>query len=82
MHAELRLGTDTLLLSDGMAQGKPRFEGSALSITVTDPAEAARIFAAMGEGGRVQMPLGPTFFARSFGMVADRFGVSWMILAA
>lgn len=45
-------------------------------------AEAQRLFSALGDGGQVQMPLGKTFFASSFGMVADRFGVSWMITVA
>jgi PhnB protein len=35
----------------------------------------------LSDGGTVQMPLGKTFFASSFGMVADRFGVGWMVMA-
>jgi PhnB protein len=60
--------------------GQPSFEGFALTLTLPDEAEADRLFAALGEGGQVQMPLTPTFFSPRFGMVADRFGVSWMIL--
>ena len=42
--------------------------------------EAKRLFDALSDGGQVQMPLGKTFFASSFGMVADKFGVSWMVI--
>jgi PhnB protein len=48
---------------------------------VDDDAEAERLFAALADGGQVQMPLAKTFFASSFGMVADRFGISWMAFA-
>ena len=79
MHARLRIGDGTVLASDGRCQGRPRFEGFALSLTARDEAEAERLFGALAEGGQVQMPLASTFFSPSFGMVADRFGVSWMI---
>ncbi len=82
MHASLRIGDATVLASDGRCQGRPSFEGFSLSLTGPDEAEAERLFAALGEGGRVQMPLGKTFFSPRFGMVADRFGVSWMIYVA
>jgi PhnB protein len=62
--------------------GKPGFQGFSLSLAVANDAEAERVFAALGEGGQVQMPLTKTFFASRFGMVADRLGVSWMILVA
>lgn len=81
MHASFRIGETTLMASDGRAAGKPMFQGFSLSLSVPTDAEAQRLFNALGEGGQVQMPLAKTFFASSFGMVADRFGVSWMILA-
>jgi PhnB protein len=80
MHASFRIGETTLLASDGRCQGKPSFQGFALSLSVPNEAEADRKFAALADGGQVQMPLGKTFFAPRFGMVADRFGVSWMII--
>lgn len=79
MHAAFRIGETTLLASDGMCSGRPSFAGFSLSLTAADDAEAERRFAALAEGGEVQMPLARTFFASSFGMVTDRFGVSWMI---
>ena len=80
MHAALRIGGSTLMLSDGMCGGQPKFEGMSLSLTVAGDAEAARVFAALADGGQVQVPLAPSFFASSFGMLADRFGVNWMVV--
>ena len=79
MHARLRIGDSAVLASDGRCQGRPSFEGFALSLTAPDEAAAERLFGALAEGGQVQMPLAKTFFSPRFGMVADRFGVSWMI---
>ncbi|MCW5772774.1 MAG: VOC family protein [Rhodospirillaceae bacterium] len=81
MHAAFRIGDTMLMASDGMCQGKPSFQGISLSLMARDDADAEKLFAALGDGGQVQMPMAPTFFASRFGMVADRFGVSWMILA-
>src|SRR5438105_1922722 len=80
MDATFRVRETTLLASDGRCRGNPNFQGFALSIAAANEAEAQRMFAALGDGGQVQMPLAKTFFAPSFGMVADRFGVSWMVL--
>jgi PhnB protein len=79
MHANLRIGDTTVFASDGRGLGHPEFRGFALSLTVSDEAEAGRLFTSLADGGQVQMPLTKTFFSPSFGMVADRFGVSWMI---
>jgi PhnB protein len=79
MHARVRIGDTMIMASDGRCQGKPEFQGFALSLTAADIADADRLFAALGDGGQVQMPLSETFFSPRFGMVADRFGVSWMI---
>jgi PhnB protein len=79
MHASLRIGDTTLLVSDGRCSGQLSFEGFALSLTAGDDAEAQRLFAALSDGGQVQMPLAKTFFSSKFGMVNDRFGVLWMV---
>ncbi|HLF96325.1 MAG TPA: VOC family protein [Methylococcaceae bacterium] len=81
MHANLRIGDTGLMASDGCSPEQPAFQGFSLTLAVADDAQAQRRFQALADGGQVQMPLGPTFFATSFGMVADRFGVSWMVLA-
>jgi PhnB protein len=80
MHASLRVGQTTIFASDGRNQGKPNFQGFALSIAVKTEAEAKKMFDGLAAGGRVEMPLGKTFFSPSFGMLADRFGVTWMVL--
>ena len=80
MHACVRISGAPIMASDGCAQGKPKFEGFSLSVNAKDDAEADRMFAALADGGKVQMPLGKTFFAKRFGMVADRFGVGWMVI--
>jgi PhnB protein len=79
MHAAFCIGDATVMASDGRCLGHPSFQGFALSLTVPSEAEADRLFAALADGGQVQMALTKTFFSVRFGMVADRFGVSWMI---
>jgi PhnB protein len=80
MHASFRIGDTTIMASDGSCTGKPSFQGFSLSLTVATEAEAERKFAALGDGGKVQQPLTKTFFSPRFGMVADRFGVGWMVV--
>ena len=80
MHATLKMGDTQLMASDGHCQAKPQFEGFSLSLTVPDEAAAERAFKALSEGGQVRMPLSKTFFSPRFGMLADRFGVGWMVI--
>ncbi len=82
MHASFRIGETTIFASDGRCLGQPIFQGFSLSLTVADEAEAERLFGALVEGGQVRMPLTKTFFSPRFGMLADRFGVQWMIYVA
>jgi PhnB protein len=79
MHAHLRVGDTDLLASDGSCKGNPQFQGFSLSLTGSSKEEAEKMFAGLSDGGKVQMPLGTTFFSPCFGMVADRFGVNWMV---
>lgn len=80
MHASFRIGDTTVMASDGRCLGQPKFQGFALSLTAANESEADRRFAALAEVGQVQMPPTKTFFSSRFGMVADRFGVSWMVI--
>lgn len=82
MNASFRLGESLLMASDGPCDGSTRFSGVSLSITVPETEQANRIFAALAEGGEVLVPMTETFFAQRFGIVADRFGLSWLVLAA
>ena len=79
MHTSLRIGATTVMASDGRCEGQPDFRGFALSLDAANDAEADRLFAALAEGGQVQMPLAKTFWSPRFGMVTDRFGVLWMV---
>ena len=81
MHTSFRIGDSVIMASDGGVCGgsKTGFEGFSLSISVATEAEADRYFAALSEGGKVDMPLAKTFWSPRFGMVTDRFGMGWMI---
>ena len=81
MHAAFKVGDTQILASDGQCGGKPNFQGFSLTINAANDAEADKLFAALGKGGKVTMPMSETFFASRFGMVADKFGVNWMVLA-
>jgi PhnB protein len=80
MHAALRIGKTVVMASDGQCRGTANFSGIALSLNVANDDEAQRAFSALSEGGTVTMPLGKTFFSSSFGMLNDKFGVSWMVV--
>lgn len=80
MHACLKIGDSEVFLSDGCGTLAPGFNGFGVSIEAESAAEAERMFAALSDGGEARMPLGETFFAMSFGMAVDRFGVLWMIV--
>ena len=82
MHAQVQIGDTTVLMSDGRCTGKPNFQGIALSISAKTEAEADKLFNGLADGGQVTMPLAKTFFSPKFGMVADKFGVGWMVLVA
>lgn len=82
MHASLRIGDSILMASDGRCEGKLEFRGFCLSLSMPNEAEAERLFGSLAEGGEVQMPLTKTFFSQGFGMVDDRFGMSWMVIVA
>ena len=81
MHSLFRIGDAKIMASDGNCSGKPSFQGFSLTYEAADEADAKRRFDALAKGGKVQMPFGETFFAKAFGGVADKFGVSWMIMA-
>ncbi len=80
MHATLKIGGSNVMLSDGRCSGQPKFDGISLSYSAPTVAEVERAYAALADGGQVCMPLTKTFFSPSFGMVADRFGVMWMVI--
>jgi PhnB protein len=80
-HAVLRIGDTVVLASDGQGGGAADFSGFSLSLTVSDDSEAERLFAALSDGGNVQVPMASTPFASRLGLVADRFGVPWTVVS-
>ncbi|GAD23292.1 VOC family protein [Acidovorax sp. MR-S7] len=80
MHAEFHIGETALMASDGDAGGRPVFQGISLALSSPSEAEARARFDALADGGAGVMPLAKTFFSPAFGMVNDRFGVSWMVV--
>ncbi len=82
MHAAIKIGESTVLMSDGYAKGQPKFEGFGLALSTKTEAEADKAFAALSKGGKVTMPQTKTFFSPRFGMLNDKFGVAWMIMVA
>jgi PhnB protein len=80
MHAAFHIGNTLVMASDGMAGGKPEFKGFSLSVNAANEAEADKVFAALGKGGKVTMPLAKTFYSPRFGMLTDKFGVGWMVI--
>lgn len=79
MHARIKIGETVVMLADGMCQTQVSYQGFALNINAANEAEAERVFNALADGGQIRMPLGKTFFSPAFGMVADKFGVGWMV---
>ena len=79
LHARVAIGDQVLMGSDSTMEAAERAGGFTVTLTVDEPAEAERVFAALAEGGTVRMPLQETFWAHRFGTVADRFGTPWMV---
>ena len=79
MHANLQVLGENIMASDGMGSGETAFKGISLSLTATDNAEADKLFNGLAQGGKIDMPLAKTFWSPYFGMVTDKFGVSWMV---
>ena len=78
MHASFRVRGVALMASDS-CDDKAKFDGFRLALTVPNEADARRAFAALADGGTVQMPLAKTFWSPCYGMVTDRFGLGWMV---
>lgn len=80
MHSSIRIGDSEIMATDGACTGTLGFQGISLTLSVADETEARQRFDALADGGQVTMPLGRTFFSPSFGVVNDRFGVTWMVI--
>lgn len=81
MHASVLVGENSrFMASDCDCKGESQFQGVSLALYATSPEQAQTYFHGLSEGGQVVMPLAETFFSPCFGMVIDRFGVSWMVI--
>ena len=79
LHARLTVGDQVVMGSDAPPGRYEEPKGFSVSVQIKDPAEAERIFHALAENGKVQMPIQQTFWAARFGMLMDQFGIPWMI---
>jgi PhnB protein len=81
MHACLVLPGGAMLMAGDAPPGRPYdgIKGAMLALQYDTIDQAHTAFHALGQGGQVTMPLGPTFWSKTFGMVTDRFGVSWAV---
>jgi len=80
MHASASIGGARLMASDGCYDRAGKYDGFQLALQVPTAAAARKAFDGLADGGTVQMPLTPTFWSPCFGMVADKFGVTWMVM--
>ncbi len=78
MHCGFMIGDSLIMASDGCGETPP-ISGISLSLTLPDEATVDKVFAALSEDGKVTMPLAKTFWSPRFGMLEDKFGVSWML---
>lgn len=79
INAQLIIGDQMLMASDSPPQYRTEMSGFSVSVDMGDLAKAERVFNALADGGTVNMPFSPTFWAKGFGMVKDKFGTPWMI---
>lgn len=80
LHASLLVDGQRLMMSDGVPREAGGFHGFSLTLQYSTEARARQVFDALGAGGQVLMPMGPTFFSPCYGMLTDRFGVQWMVM--
>ena len=79
LHAQMQIGDSVLMGSDAPPDRYTTPHGFSVSLMLTDDAQAEHVFATLAQGGQIQLPLQPTFWASRFGMAVDRFGTPWMI---
>ena len=79
MHTTLTVGGQVMMGGDVAPERYEAPKGFSMSLHMKDPAVADRVFEQLAKDGNVVVPLAQTFWAARFGMVVDRFGISWMI---
>lgn len=79
MHARMTVNGNVLMGADASSERYQRPQGFSVSIGVKEPEEAERVFKELAQNGTVQMPIQKTFWSARFGMLADQFGIPWMV---
>ena len=79
MHVTMAIGKQVIMGSDAPPQHFAKAQGIMVSINVAAYAEAERIFKALADGAKINMPFQKTFWSDGFGMLVDRFGIPWMV---
>lgn len=79
LHVTMQVGENFLMGSDAPPGHFEVPQGFSVSLNIKDRAEAERVFKALSENGKINMPFGETFWALGFGMAVDRFGIPWMV---
>jgi PhnB protein len=79
MHATLLFGNTALMGADAPPNFFTQPQGFSISLSVDKAEEADKVFAALAEGGKIQMPIQQTFWTTRFGVLIDKFGIPWMV---
>jgi len=80
LHSRLEYNGEALMASDWMdTKPYPGMGGFSIAVAYPKVDDAKRVYYALSNGGKVGMPMSKTFWAESFGMVTDKFGVQWMV---
>jgi PhnB protein len=80
VHALLRVGAGTLMISDNRPEDPPALAGNVhVCLDFEDAADMETKFTALAVGGKIAMPPQDTFWGARFGMLTDAFGIQWML---
>lgn len=82
MHGQISIGSQIIMGADMPPECRSSVSGTgsiALTLNYDTLAEGQRVFNALAEGGKINMPFGPTFWAKGFGAVTDKFGTPWLV---
>jgi PhnB protein len=82
LHGQISVDGEVIMASDAPPDYFEKMQGMSVCLQIQDPADGAKVFAALSEGGTIKMPFGATFWSKGFGMCVDKFGAPWMINCA
>jgi PhnB protein len=82
LHTSFRIGDSVIMASDCGPKGETEYKGFSLTLTVPTDDDAVRTFNGLADGGQVLGPLTKTFFSSKWGVLKDKFGISWMVMVA